>query len=231
MKKFQITNFRKLVFGLTQVKSIIRIKVFSKVTRGQFFYLQNSSTSITEKSISEFKIFKKNPEISRSKLIWVNETVHSWLYKNNKVWLQGNYPPIKNYPTGQKLFDWNERDKETAPNIKELVAELKLLPGRPIFFSKSILYRRLKIANLLKRPQFVPKTIEDLEIYSETFGEYALRRIEWGIEEYVKENKPVNQFAFMKLTGITPKCLSNNPSVKVKFYEALETIKSLVTNI
>lgn len=84
---------------------------------------------------------------------------------------------------------------------------------------------------MLQRPQFVPKTIEALETYGETFEEYAFRRIEWGIEECVKKNKPINQFAFMKLTGVAPKCLANNPSVKVKFYEALQIIEFRVRNI
>ena len=177
------------------------------------------------------KMRLENPKLSRSNLRWVNETVHSWLYKNDRIWLQENYPPLKEYPAGTKLVDWNERDEETAPKIKELAAELKSLPGRPIFVSKTILYRRLKIANLLKRPEFIPKTMQALELHSETFEEYALRRIEWGIEECVQNNKPINQFAFMKLTGVAPRCLTNNPSVKVKFYEALKIIESRVTNI
>lgn len=96
------------------------------------------------------KMRRKNPELSRTKLRWVNEPIHSWLYKNDKIWLQENCPPLKDYPTGTQLVDWNERDEETAPKIKELAGELKSLPGRPIFVSKTILYRRLKIANLLK---------------------------------------------------------------------------------
>lgn len=177
------------------------------------------------------KMRKENSQLSRSKLRWVNETIHTWLYKNDKIWLQENYPPLKEYPTGQKLVDWNARDEETAPKIKELAAELKALPGRPIFVSKTILYRRLKIANLLKRPEFVPKTMKALELYSETFEDYAFRRIEWGIEECVKKSKIINQYSFMKLTGVAPRCLENNPSVKIKFYEALEEIKNQIKNI
>ena len=49
------------------------------------------------------KMRKENPELSRSKLRWVNETVHTWLYKNDRVWLIENYPPLKNYPTGAEV--------------------------------------------------------------------------------------------------------------------------------
>lgn len=177
------------------------------------------------------KMRKENPRLLRSKLRWVNENVHTWLYKNDKIWLRENYPKLKTNQTKYKLVDWSKRDEEAAPKIKELAAQLESLPGRPIFVSKTILYRRLKIANLLSRPQFVPKTMMALETYGETFEEYAFRRIEWGIEESVRKNNSINQFAFMKLTGVAPKCLVNNPSVKVKFYEALEIIKSRVRNI
>lgn len=177
------------------------------------------------------KMRRENPELSRSKLRWVNENVHTWLYKNDKIWLFENYPEIKKDRVRYNLVDWKKRDEEAAPKIKVLAAKLKSLPGRPVFVSKTILYRKLKIANLIHRPGFAPKTIEALKKYSETFEEYAFRRIEWGVEECVKKNKPVNQFAFMELTGIAFNCLARRPSVKVKFYEALKAIESRITNI
>ena len=230
-KKFGVverTLLRQLVrLGLTNKYESLMPKRLGKA-RMSFKEIEEKRMAIREEWL---KMRRENPKLSRSKLRWVNETVHSWLYKNDRIWLQENYPPLKDYPTGTKLVDWNERDEETAPKIKELAAELKSLPGRPIFVSKTILYRRLKIANLLKRPEFIPKTIQALEFFSETFEEYAVRRIEWGVEECVEKNKPINQFAFMKLTGVAPKCLENNALVKIKFYEALKTIKSRVTNI
>ncbi|MCD9186290.1 MAG: TnsD family transposase [Pyrinomonadaceae bacterium] len=230
-KKFGVverTLLRQLVrLGLTNKYETLMPKRLGKA-RMSFEEIEEKRTAIREEWL---KMLRENPKLSRSKLRWVNETVHSWLYKNDRIWLQENYPKLKTKQTKYKLVNWNDRDEETAPKIKDLADELKSLPGRPIFVSKTILYRRLKIANLLKRPQFVPKTIEALETYGETFEDYAIRRIDWGIEESVKKNKPINQFAFMKLTGVAPKCLANNPLVKGRFYEALEIIKSRVRNI
>lgn len=230
-KKFGVverTLLRQLVrLGLTNKYKSLMPKRLGKA-RMSFKEIEEKRTSIREEWL---KMRKENPETSRSELRWINETIHSWLYKYDKIWLQENYPPIKDYPTGIQLVNWNERDEQTAPKIKELATELKSLSGRPIFVSKTILYRRLKIANLLKSSKLVPKTMQALELCSESFEEYANRRIEWGIEECVKNNNPINQFAFMKLTGIAPKCLAYRPSVKDKFYKALEIIKSRVRNI
>ncbi len=177
------------------------------------------------------KMRKENPELSRSKLRRVNEPVHAWLYKNDKIWLFENYPEIKKNRVRCNLVDWKKRDEEAALKIKELADELKSRSGRPVFVSKRILSRKLKIANLIHYPKLVPKTTEALETHSETFEGYAFRRIEWGIKECVKENKLVSQFAFMKLTGFSPSTLAYRPSTKDKFYEALKTIESRITNI
>lgn len=230
-KKFGVvekTLLRQLVrLGLTGKYKSLMPKRLGKA-RMSFQEIEEKRVAFREEWL---KIRRENPNLSRSKLRWVNEPIHSWLYKNDRIWLKENYPPLKKYPAGTKLVNWNERDEETAPKIRQLADELKSLSGRPIFVSKTILYRRLKIANLLKRPKFVPKTMQALELHSESFENYAIRRIEWGIEECVKKNKIINQFAFMKLIGVAPKCLTNNPSVKVKFYEALEIIVSRVKNI
>ncbi len=79
----------------------------------------------------------------------------------------------------------------------------------------------------MQRAKFIPKTMKALETYGESFEDYALRRIEWGIKTCVEKNKIPGRFAFMKITGLAPRCLANHPLVNSKFNEALSKIGSI----
>jgi hypothetical protein len=171
------------------------------------------------------KIRAENPELSRSKLRWIKEPVHGWLYANDTDWLNQNSPAKETNHSAYYLIDWEKRDAETAIKVAELAGELKRLPGRPVFVSRAVLNRKLKIGHFSKRPHLTPQTIKALEMYSESFEDYALRRIEWGIETCKEENKIPGRDAFMSMMGLSPECLTNHPAIATKLNEALKQIR------
>lgn len=114
------TLLRQLVrLGLTNRYKSLMPKRLGKA-RMSFKQIEEKRVVFREEWL---KMRKENPKLSRSKLRWVNENVHTWLYKNDKIWLRENYPELKTNQTKYKLVDWNKRDQEAAPKIKELAAQ------------------------------------------------------------------------------------------------------------
>lgn len=193
-----------------------------------------STKQINKKRPSYRKEWRKmkmsNPNFSRSGLRYLNESIYSWLYKNDKDWLNENCPEIRSKQIKRKFNDWEELDNKIASRVEELSAELKSLPGRPVFVSKTIVSRRLKTNGMLKSFKLIPKTVKALKICCETYEEYTTRRIDWGIKQCIKDNRFVNQWDFMRLTGISLKYFNDNPLVRSKVYEALKIIESRTKN-
>lgn len=167
---------------------------------------------------------KENPDCSRSDLRKSIEPVFSWLYKHDPLWLSENFPEKKKGIFTHQYVDWIERDREASSKIASLAAELKALPGKPIFVSQSMLIKKLKLSNLIKRPDKIPLTIRELKTYGETYEEYTFRRIEWGIEECRKSGKRLSRAAFAEWVGITAKTSLNNSVISKKLDDAMNEI-------
>lgn len=170
----------------------------------------------------------ENPNFSRTELRNSIEPIFSWLYKHDPEWLKQNLPVRKKYEFTKQYVDWNKRDKEASCKIEVLAAELKGLPGRPVYVSMTALYRKLKINNLVKNPHLVPLTMKALNTFSENYEEYAFRRIEWGVRECFEKEKCLGRYAFMEMTGIAPRFLLNHPMVNEKLNEALRKMEAII---
>ncbi len=167
------------------------------------------------------KMKAENPSLSRSSLRFIDDRIFRWLYVNDRDWLYAHSPPLMTSRKKYDLVDWNARDSECAAKIEALAAEIKALPGRPVFASKCTIQRKLKIAHYYKRADKIPLITAALAAHSETFEEYSIRRIQWGIEECLREGAAPAYDDFVKLTGITKNCQGYHPTVKERFDEAL----------
>lgn len=164
----------------------------------------------------------ENPFLGRYNLRKLNGPLYTWLYGFDNKWLNSHLPNLKYSKTTR--IDWEKRDLETAQQIEYLANELKNSPGKPVYVSITLLRKKLKIKNDLARPQLVPKTIEALKTHSETFEQYAVRKIEWGLQNLAGNGKSLSKDAFSKAINSSQKYLESNQLLNTKFEEALERI-------
>lgn len=143
------------------------------------------------------QLLKENPKLSRNKIRKLNETLYSWLMRNDKAWLDSNSPKIRS----NKDINWSKRDEELLPKVKKIIEEMQ--EGKP----ERILWTTIggKLGNcgiFIKSKEKLPLTKEYIEQQIETLQKFHIRKILWAIDELERENKSITKWKLLEKAGV-----------------------------
>lgn len=121
----------------------------------------------------------KNPDMSITQIMTKYSRTYNWLKQYDLDWLN------KNKPESKLLVNWEARDKEYMQIAEKAVLALLNNP-QPLRMSKESIFRKMDLhphTNLTKLPftkKYIEKAVESCE-------DFALRRIRWAAQEFLKE--------------------------------------------
>lgn len=150
-------------------------------------------------------LMKKNPKLSRNNLRKLDEGVYTWLIRHDNEWLDNNSPKIKNQ---YKPIDWNQRDEELLPQVKEVV--LRMQEGKPERISWTTIGGKLGINGWFpKRKDKLPKVKAYLDSIEETLHDFHIRKIKWAIEELESEGESISKWKLIEKSGVNARYISD----------------------
>ncbi len=144
------------------------------------------------------------PEDSLMRLRQKAPKIYSWLYRNDKAWLEGNRPLRKS--RGHLHFtpvDWESRDIQIASDVQSAVTRLKVKQGRPKQITLSAIGRDIgQLALLQQHLDRLPLSARLLAESVETREEFAVRRVQWVVEQCLQEETNPSRWTLIKRAGV-----------------------------
>jgi hypothetical protein len=130
--------------------------------------------------------------------------VYTWLYRNDKVWLERNKPLPKSQLHLQfARVDWESRDIQIASAVPSAVTQLKEKPGRPKWITLSAIGRDIgQLALLQQHLDKLPLSARLLAESVETRDEFAVRRVQCVVEQCLQEDTNPSRWTLIKRAGV-----------------------------
>lgn len=146
---------------------------------------------------------KQYPEKSKTELRKVNSGLYTWLYRNDREWLNSNSPKKKQITTVNNRVDWEKRDVEILELVKTIVDEILNSNDKPERVTISRVGKKVdKLSLLEKHLSKLPRTNEYLLQNVESVRDYQIRRIKWAIKECEKVGYDLQWWRVAKIAGI-----------------------------
>lgn len=141
------------------------------------------------------------PDKSSSQIRKNNDGVYAWLKRYDSEWMEENYRRIK---TVVNTVDWDKRDVELLPKVKEVIKEMK--EGKPERITWSTIGGKLGISGWLsKRKEKLPLTKAYIDSELESLEEFHIRKIKWGIEELERQGKEITLWNIAETACVKPR--------------------------
>ncbi|MGV0107580.1 TnsD family Tn7-like transposition protein [Nostoc sp. DSM 114160] len=129
------------------------------------------------------------PEEGRSFLSKKFGRIYSWLYKNDRLWLVDNFPPLKKVDKSiaASRIDWESRDYQLLEAVKLSALNLKNASERPVRITKTAVANNLGDMNLKQwlicskkmLLSKLPLTAKALDEVVETKESFSIRKNFW----------------------------------------------------
>lgn len=185
-------------------------------------YLHNKFTDTEEFRMKRERLREKwlelhaqYPDKSSSQIRKNNDGVYAWLKRYDSEWMEENYRRIK---TVVNTVDWDKRDAELLPKVKEVIKEMK--EGKPERITWSTIGGKLGISGWFsKRKEKLPLTKAYIDSELESLEEFHIRKIKWGIGEIYRQGKEMTLWNLAETAGVKPRYMEK---VQEKIKEALE---------
>ncbi|MFT4413449.1 TnsD family Tn7-like transposition protein [Bacillus sp. UMB0728] len=179
------------------------IKRSEKVEKGKSPIKQDSTVEKRDGYRGEWLNLKKQyPSKSKTELRQLNNRVFTWLYRNDRDWLNRNSPKLKSIANDNYRVDWERRDEEIYNNALVAVNDM-LSVGKPIRITISSIGSRIGIRPLLeKHLDKLPKTKWYLEGKTESIKDFQIRRLQWAVKELQDDGKDLSLWRIFRKAGI-----------------------------
>ncbi|MBT3072197.1 TnsD family transposase [Rhodomicrobium sp. Az07] len=144
----------------------------------------------------------EQPGLSRKQLGAFLQAERSWLYRNDRDWLDLNSPPPSTASRWGKRLDWPTIDCHLAVELRDAAHRL-IRETPPQRVSAAALERLLGRPGWIgKRTEKLPRTIEALGQVVETLEDFRLRRVFWAAAALEREGLPVQAWRIRRLAGL-----------------------------
>lgn len=146
---------------------------------------ENVETQILNESFRNDWLTLQNeyPNSSKTELRKINNRLYTWLYRNDREWLNSNSPKQKQLSIINKRVDWSKRDEEILEVVKGVVDSIMQSAERPERITIGLVGKKVgKSALLEKHLKKLPLTYAYLSSKVETVQDFQKRRIKWAIE-------------------------------------------------
>lgn len=149
------------------------------------------------------ELVQKNPKLSKTDLRRLHPSTYTFLYRNDRDWLNENSPKLRKPKSENKRVNWQVRDQELLIKVQKATEELKNLSGEMKRITvKSIGDAIGERALLEKHLNKMPYTKEIIRQVSESEHEFRLRRIKRIIEEMNDAGEAISIWKVVRKAGI-----------------------------
>ena len=146
---------------------------------------------------------KQYPIKSKTELRQVNNRVFTWLYRNDRDWLNQNSPRLKSTIHDSHRVNWGDRDEGILEIVKVAITEILSIDGKPKRITVSSIGSMLGIRPLLeKHLDKLPKTKEYMVEHTEGIRDFQVRRLQWAVQELREEGQDLSLWRIYRKAGI-----------------------------
>ncbi|WP_148347412.1 TnsD family Tn7-like transposition protein [Clostridium butyricum] len=145
------------------------------------------------------KIIEQNPDKTRTELMKINPAVCTYIFRYEKEWYFKVTPKKSRGRRGESV-DWVKRDNELLESVKEAVSKILYKHGVPERICRASIRRELQSTRSINNKKLV-RTNNYIRQNTETNGEYQIRKINWAIDELIKNNKKVTIYSVNMRSG------------------------------
>lgn len=165
--------------------------------------LEKRKVKIEEFRLRWIKLREENPEKSITELRMIDVNVQDYLLKNDREWLYNNYPPKKKRITGGAVVDWNSKDEAVLEKVRRAVNDIKNSKGRPKKITITLIGKKIGMSQFLySNINRMPKTREFIENAVDTNKSYQVKKVEWAVQELIKEKEGVVWWKVCDMAGL-----------------------------
>lgn len=161
------------------------------------------------------KLMDSNGGLSITGLRKLNQSLYSWLYRHERLWLQEHSPRNIKGVIKRARINWEERDQRIAEEVQ--LAAIDILYGKSdklVRVTKAEVGRRIgKLPLLLNRLHKLPKTAKQLILVQETVEEFQLRRITLRAAELKNTSVVVKRWELIRAAGLRSKFIEDHLKV------------------
>lgn len=143
------------------------------------------------------------PSLTKTQIRRIIPQSYSWLYRNDREWLNENSPILTNRKHKNRLVNWNQRDRLAYSKIRSVVSKLLKAEGKPIRITKTKIG---KLAGMLpwieKDLSKMPMTEKYIKLVAESVQEFQMRRISWGVKCILERNEVLVKWKIERIAGL-----------------------------
>ena len=149
--------------------------------------------------------------------------IYTWLYRNDHDWLIQHYPQYRIESTRINRIDWNERDRNLSTQIYTAAQAIRALSGKPKQITVAALGQHLgQLALLQRHLDKLPLTRAVIEEVIETRTFWAVRRIQYVIDQSSQENIQLQRWELIRAAGVER--LAEEPIVREALIQAMSIV-------
>ncbi|AEG02833.1 TnsD family Tn7-like transposition protein [Methylomonas methanica] len=145
-------------------------------------------------------ISEKSPKQARQE----HPALYARLYRTRYVWLMqvnaGNRVP---YPNQNKRVNWNDRDRQTAKKLMQMITELEEDLSLPRLSRSFLLHQLPNTASIEKNLNKLPRCRTILKYYSETIAEYQIRRLTVAAVKQRMDGLDIRRWSLLRQAGLS----------------------------
>jgi Tn7-like transposition protein D/TniQ len=165
-----------------------------------------------------------NPTAGRTQMRAKLKAAYSWLTVNDREWLNEHLPPLG--PTGRRpKRDWSTKDHAYTLEVRRIATEIRNAPGPPVRIAQSAIARTLHIHGRVFKSQNLPLTKAALVEVSDTNATFAVRRIRWATNCFLREPSTPQMWRIW-WKGHVSRPMRSNELVKAAWQRCLQELES-----
>jgi hypothetical protein len=172
-------------------------------------------------------LIARNPGASRTMLHGKNPKLYSKLKKEDRAWFDDQMPPpIKpaHKPYSVTAPEWDKRDEEFEILVRKRAEELYSIE-KPVWVNKTKLLEALPLDfdTITNELDGLLNTKKALEETIETSKQWALRRIDWAVKQFIEIKTMPTPYKLSKTAGVHNRM--DDPDIQVAIDNSMELLK------
>jgi hypothetical protein len=149
------------------------------------------------------ELLNGNPNKSKTEIRNLNKGIFTWLYRNDRKWLNSNSPVVQRRTNINKRVDWNKRDSELLEEVQKTVLSILKSEGKPERITVSSIGKKIdKLALIEKHLDKMQQTKEFLYKHLESIEDFQIRRVNWAVKELEREGEELVEWRIIRKAGI-----------------------------